>query len=415
MAEWAINPLFLFLTVWVGVTGLYLAGILTGLFSNSSPDVFGVVFLNIAGFSLGYLTWNMLCCRGAGTDITYASAGTPLTVRRLKVSLHITLICGLIAVGMCLKRMIMLSETYNTSLINLMYDPNLWRRILTTYIDQSVYETRLTTMLISLSSGMLSIGFILLGILLYFGRRWTRYLYAAAFLSVTLAIGFLNLGRKEVAVNIVFVVLSYLFVHQIYHVRKTSEILGDLVLPPIALGVLFVVIDIVLRKGYSFHRGTAIEGFFFSLYWYIASPLGAFAEFIKEQRHEYLMGQSLFFPVYKWLHRFGLVPAGTVSILSEKIFIPYIANVYSYLRNMYEDFGLFGVAVVPYVLGSLMAVLRRRAELFLPYMNLYLVLLVLIIFSFYNYLLISNQYYLQIVFVFLFFRFRLTDLDKLSA
>jgi oligosaccharide repeat unit polymerase len=126
------------------------------------------------------------------------------------------------------------------------------------------------------------------------------------------------------------------------------------------------------------------------------------------------MGQSLFFPVYKWLARLHLVPQATKTVLTEWVFIPYPANVYSYLREIHEDFGFVGLAVVPYVLGSLAAVLRRRAEGFFPYLNLYLALLVLLIFSCYNYLLVSNQFYTQVIFALLLFRFQLTGLDKLS-
>jgi hypothetical protein len=42
------------------------------------------------------------------------------------------------------------------------------------------------------------------------------------------------------------------------------------------------------------------------------------------------------------------------------------------------------------------------------------VLLVLIIFSFYNYLFVSNQFYLQLALPLVLFRFRLTNLDTES-
>jgi len=371
--------------------------------------------LNLVAFALGYLTWNMLGRFQEGKCEIPESSGVPLTARRLKIALAITMISGLITVGLCTARVVVLSNDRQISLARLMYDPNLWRRILTNYLDQGVYETRWTTIGISLSSGIFSVGFVLLGILLYFGKTGTRYLVTLTFFLVSLVIGFLNLGRKEVTVNVLFIALSYLFVHRVYRVRRASEVARDLLLPPAVLAVLFVVIELLLQKSQAYERETRFGGFFFSLYWYVAAPLAAFGEFMKSNTQGYLLGQSTFFPIYKWLHRFQLVPATTVAILPEKVYIPYGSNVFSYLRNLYEDFGLMGVAIIPYVLGALMAGLRRRAEVFLPYMNLYLVLLVLIIFSFYNYLLISNQYYLQLAVVFLFFRFRLTDLDKMSV
>jgi oligosaccharide repeat unit polymerase len=414
MAEWIVHPLFLYLAVWGSVTCLYLAGVGTGLFPSGAWPTVGIVLLNVLTFSLGYLTWTMLCCSRTEEEGLSVSAGVPLTAGRLRLALRIALLSGVAAAGLCTVRLVALADTNGVSLPMLLSDPSLCRQVLTTYIDQSVYETQLTTMAISLASSVFSVGFVLLGILLYFGRGRKRYLWALAFLAVSLGIGFLNLGRKEVTVNILFVVLSYLFVHRVYRLRRTREVFHDLVLPPAALVVLFILIDVLLRKSETYQRESHVAGFLFSLYWYIASPLAAFAEFLKGQSHEYLMGQSLFFPIYKWLCRLHLAPEGTMSVMTEKLYIPYVANVYTYLRNMYEDFGLLGVAVVPYVLGTVTATLRRRAERSLPYMNLYLVLLMLVIFSFYNYLLISNQYYLQVLFAFLFFRFRLTDLDRLS-
>ena len=414
MAEWAVNPLVLFLAVWGSATGLYLAGVSTGIFPRGAPGAMWAVFLNVVTFLLGYLTWNTFCGLETERCRVPTPAGVPLTAKRLTASLKIAMVCGLVAVGLCAARLVILSSTYSISLPRLISDPTLWRRTLTTFVDQTVYETRLTTMAISLSSSVFSAGFVLLGILLYFGRSRSRYLYVLVFLLVSLGIGFLNLGRKEVTVNVLFVMLSYLFVHRVYRIRRTSEVLQDLLVPPAALAALFILIDVLLQKSQTYERETRFAGFFFSLYWYIASPLAAFAEFMKDHNQAHLMGQSLFFPLYKWLYRLHLVPEGTVSVLMEKVYIPYGANVYSYLRNIYEDFGFVGVAIIPYILGSLAAGLRRRAEVFLPYLNLYLILLILIIFSFYNYLLMSSQYYLQAILVLLFFRFRLTDLDKLS-
>jgi oligosaccharide repeat unit polymerase len=415
MAEWAVNPLFWFLAVWSVATGLYVAGIAVGLFPDAASGLLWTILLNVVTFSLGYLTWNTLCRLEPENCAIASSCGVPLTARRLKTSLWVTMIFGLVAAAACAARVAVISDTSGVSLARIMSDPTLWRRMLTSYIDRGVYETRWITMAISLSSSIFSIGFVLSGILLYLGKSKTRYLLLVAFFLVSLTIGFLNLGRKEVTVNILFAALSYLFVHRVYHIRRTSKVIRDLLLPPVVLAVLFVLIELLLRKSQAYGRETRFAGFFFSLYWYVAAPLGALAEFMRNNTQDLLFGQSLFFPIYKWLGRLHLVPQTTVSILSEKVYIPYGANVYSYLRNIYEDFGLIGVAVVPYILGALMAGLRRRAEAFLPYMNLYLVLLVLIIFSFYNYLLIANQYYLQVLVVFLFFRFRLTDLDKVSV
>ena len=59
----------------------------------------------------------------------------------------------------------------------------------------------------------------------------------------------LSLGRKEVTINILFVVLSYLYMHYVYRVRTSREVLKHMVIPPAALVILFALIEVILQKG----------------------------------------------------------------------------------------------------------------------------------------------------------------------
>jgi oligosaccharide repeat unit polymerase len=178
-----------------------------------------------------------------------------------------------------------------------------------------------------------------------------------------------------------------------------------LLIPLFAVGVLFVAIEVLLRKSAVYGRTNRLLGFAFQVYWYIASPLAAFNDFLSSFHGVHEWGRNTFFPFYKWLCRFGLAQQAEVSVYGEKVYLPYLANVYTYLRNFYADFGLLGVALAPYALGWLTAAVQRQARRYVHYLNLYVVLLVFILFSFYNFFLFSNQIYLQILFGFLFFRY----------
>jgi len=120
----------------------------------------------------------------------------------------------------------------------------------------------------------------------------------------------------------------------------------------------------------------------------------------------------MFFPLYKWLCKLHVVPPPNLSIYGEMIFIPHPANAYTYLRNLYEDFGMLGVAVVPFLLGAVTSALRTRACRYFHNLNLYVILLAFILFSFYNYSLFSNQVYLQILFAFIFFRYEFKSIHE---
>lgn len=417
MTRYLVNPLFLYLAVWASVVVLYVAGVAAQMFPPPAPQIYWAVALNVATFSLGYMTWSLLGYGRPEDDLLEAPADAPLTAVVLKRYLNVTLFFGLLAVGLCAARVVILAKTYKIDLPYLVANPYLWRKTLTSAIAPDMVGMRLCTIGITLACSVFSIGFVLLGILLYFGRSRRRYVTVVLFLLTSLTIGLLSLARKEVTINVLFVVLSYLLMHRLYRTRRPREVAWHLIAPAAALAVLFVLIDVLLQKGANYDPENRLMGFLFSIYWYIASPLAAFGEFLKSYDHDWRLGQSLFFPLYKWLVRAHLVqPSDTTSIIQmEKIYIPYMTNVYTYLRNIYEDFGFFGLAIVPYVLGVVAAGLRRRAGQLVPYLNLYMIVLIIVIFSFYNHLLVSNQFYLQAFFGFVLFRARLTGLDRLSS
>jgi oligosaccharide repeat unit polymerase len=142
--------------------------------------------------------------------------------------------------------------------------------------------------------------------------------------------------------------------------------------------------------------------------------MASFNEFVTAFTGDYQWGRTTFLPLYKWLCRFHLAPEVEVSFYGEKVFIPYLSNVYTYLRNYYEDFGALGIAIIPYSLGWAAAAIQVQARRHFHYLNLYLVLLLLILFSFYNHYVSSNQIYLQVLFGFLLFRYEMPGAQRTS-
>ena len=177
-------------------------------------------------------------------------------------------------------------------------------------------------------------------------------------------------------------------------------------LPLVAVAVLFFLIDLLLRKSAEYGRPDRLQGFVYHLFWYLASPLAAFNEFLTTFDGRYHLGQYMFFPFYKWLCRFHLAPETDISVFGEFVLIPYAGERVhlpaELLRGLRHD-RRGGGALRPRP-GQSPCCGPGPARYF-PYLNLYLVLLVFILFSFYNYFLFSNQVYLQILFGFLFFRY----------
>jgi oligosaccharide repeat unit polymerase len=429
MTAYIVNPLSLFLGVWSAATVLYFGGVVAGAFPWPHPLTTAALLLNFGTFCLGYLTWSLFrdlpprLAGGAPGCLANAATGPDaayprLTRERLVRALQILLLVGLAALGMELYRLVTLASHFHTTWSYLVTHPAVLRLRLVQFISASVLQTSATVILLSLINSIFSIGFVLVGLFLYLDRTWWKYFYVFAFLSISLAIGLMHLSRYEVTTNILYLVLAYCFLHsqnsgkfEVSSLKSPSLKLQTsnfrLLIPLFAVVVLFVAIELLLRKSAVYGHTNRLLGFAFQLYWYLASPLAAFNDFLSTFHGVYAWGQNTFFPFYKWLCRFGLAQQAEISVYGEKVFLPYLANVYTYLRNFYADFGLLGVALAPYALGWLTAAVRHRACRYVHYLNLYVVLLMLILFSFYNFFLSSNQIYLQILFGFVFFRYEM--------
>lgn len=407
MIEWLANPLLVFLAVWGTSAGLYLAGVFAGTFPFPHPLTVGALLLNVAAFSLGYLTWSVF--RGLvpqRTGIPFADA-TPLTPERMRRALAFTLLMGAISLGLILYRVAVIAAHFDTGFLHLLTHPALLRLRLVTFIEAGVSRTSPMVMLLSVTGGLFAVGFVLLGVSLRVDPTGRKYVYLGGFLLVAFVTCLLNLSRYDMVVSILYLILAYCATGP--GAGEKRRPVWGLLVPIVAVVVMFAVVELLLHKGAEYGQSGRLRGFLFSLYWYLASPIAAFNEFLIHFPGGHDLGQNTFFPFFKWLHRLHLVPEPAMSVYGEFVFIPHPANVYTYLRHFYEDFGLLGVAVIPYLLGSLLAAIKSRASRSFPFLNLYVALLAPVAFSFYSYPLVSSQFYLQILFGFVLFRYLLSS------
>ena len=402
------NPLFLFAAVWGTTTLLYLAGVFAGLFPSPHPMAVGALLLNGVAFPVGYVTWTLFGSLGSPRVGVPLLRTRPATPQRVERALVFTLLMGVIALLLTGYRVAVIAGRTGTSLMNLVTEPEMLRLRLVSYIEAGTSEADPLVMLISLTSSLFAVGFVLLGVFLHLDRRWRKYVYLCAFLAVSLAICLANLSRAEMTVQVVALVLAYCAAAS-HDGRRKSMRMRNLLAPVLGVVVLFAVIEVLLRKGETYGQADRLRGVLYSFYWYLASPLAAFNEFVANFHEQYHLGQNTFFPVYKWLHRFDLVGEPSSSIYRESVFVPYRANVYTYLQAFYKDFGILGVTIAPYALGTLLAAIQHRARRHFGFLNLYVILLVTVAFSFFNYRLLSIQLYMQIAFGFLLFRYALPD------
>lgn len=407
MIEWLANPLLLFLTVWGTAGALYTAGVFAGTFPPPQVLTIGALLLNITAFSLGYLTWSAfkgLLPQKADPALPY---GKPLTPERMQRALAFTLLMGVIALLLILYRVAVIAAYFDIGFLHLLTHPALLRLKVVTFIEAGVSQTSFMVMLISVTSGLFAVGFVLLGVSLHVDAMPRKHIYLSGFLLVAFATCLLNLSRYDMTISIMYLVLAYCATSPPAGGETARRVTRNLLLPAMAVVIMFAVVELLLHKGAEYGRTDRLHGFLYSLYWYLASPIAAFNEFLANFPGGHDLGQNTFFPFYKWLHRIDLVPEPDLSVYGQYVFIPHPANVYTYLRNFYEDFGLLGVAILPYLLGWLIAAVKGPASRSFPFLNLYTALLTPIVFSFYSYPLVSSQFYMQILFGFVLFRYAL--------
>lgn len=409
MIQCVTSPLFLFLAIWSTAIGLYLAGVFTGLFPSPRVLTLGALLLNVGTFSLGYLTWTLV--RGL-TPPRLEPLGVeiePGLSRRMQRALAFALLMGLIALLLMFYRVLQIAAHTHTGVLELLTRPRLLRFQLIEFIERSAWQISPTIMLTSLTSGLFAIGFILLGVFLRLDTTRRRYVYLGGFLLVALATCLMNLSRYDLTTSVLYLVLSYAMTPSCARGTTDRRPMRDLWPAAISIVIIFAAVELLLHKSATYGRAGGLRGLLFSFYWYLASPLAAFNDFLAHFQGDYTLGEHTLAPFFKWLHRFHLIPPHRFLISGEFICIPYPVNVYTYLRSFYEDFGLVGVAVVPYVFGALLAALRDPARRHFPYLNVYILVLVPLMFSFFHFWLLSSMFYLQIVAGFLLFRFDLPD------
>lgn len=410
----ATNPLFLFVAVWSTVVALYAAGVSVDLFPFPHPLTIRVLLLNGIAFPLGYLTWTLFKGLTPQDEDRPAFLSRPATPERIQWALAFTLLAGAAASGLMLYRASLIADHFRMTVADLFARPALLRFGLVMFVEASVSHSSWIVQMISLTSALFAVGFVLLGVFLYLDRTVRKYAFLCVFLLMGLAICLMNLSRYDMTVYVLYVIFSYGVVCVSAGEKRFRRVVKDLLLPVLTVVVIFTVVELLLRKRGTYGCTTTAGGILYSFYWYLASPTAALNEFLTDFPGAFDLGQNTFLPFWKWLNRFGLLPAPEVSAYGEYVFIPYPANVYTYLRPFYEDFGIWGVAVLPYLLGGFLAVLKGPAGRHVSCLYLYVTLLVPILFSFFSYPLLSSQFYIQIAFAFLLFRYDLRAVRRVD-
>jgi oligosaccharide repeat unit polymerase len=89
-------------------------------------------------------------------------------------------------------------------------------------------------------------------------------------------------------------------------------------------------------------------------YHYIVCSFPALDRYISTYDATHTWGAGILYPIFHQFERIGLIEKLPVQGTNlEAVNIPLKTNVYSYLRVLYQDFGIIGTILVPYIIGLL--------------------------------------------------------------
>lgn len=112
-------------------------------------------------------------------------------------------------------------------------------------------------------------------------------------------------------------------------------------------------IDPVLQQYTKLDTSNIVIRYGLHLYEYIASPIIAVGEYLKDASNNHTYGMAFFRPILHLLGRIFNIQYTDYELIYENISTPINTNVFTYIREAYSDFGYFGVFLVPLLWGML--------------------------------------------------------------
>jgi oligosaccharide repeat unit polymerase len=334
---------------------------------------------------------------------------TQLSERALRRTLMLFAPFQVAAVG---ARLFLFLQLAQVSIGEMIADP-LAARMAMVASERSGEETGFILLLrgIDVSLGFsILLGVVVAGIHLATAKRKTIWVYVTLMNGVLQSL--VSLQRAQAVYNILLTGFAFVLARQFVHRGRLrlplSMILKLSLVVVIVVGVLFAVIDRQLSKSDPWRTQTDLNPAITSLYFYFSGAITGFDRYLEVYgRQSAMYGVSTFYVMVKWLIRLGVLdPTMRRSPFRDflTLWYPVRRNTFTWFVNFYEDFKLWGVFALPFILGTLSTVayilIRRRFTLTRTIVNT--ILWLAIIWSFYGYRLNSTQQFSVLAIVYLF-------------
>lgn len=171
-----------------------------------------------------------------------------------------------------------------------------------------------------------------------------------------------NLSRAGILFGFAEFVISYMLFRHL--LKKNKSLNKSSKLKAVGSVVILLLLFVTgaafiksVRQATDTFKGTSsslakFEGGAFispSIYFYAASHVAVFNQYLEADRERESFGSNTFFTLYSALAKFDLVKQP--RFIQPGYFIPAWSNTGTYLRELYNDFGVIGTFIFPFLLG----------------------------------------------------------------
>lgn len=356
--NWWLNPITIFFSIQLGQFALYHAGILP-VFALKTQTIWTLV-LSWSSYLIGVITV-VLFTSNRSCNPGRMSAYPVLSDLSRRTFLWLGgVVLTSIAIDLFVTLQFFQHITFDFT------DARQLRRIVLQRSESSATQiSGLGSMVLYAAWTLRLAAFPLLGALIWFALKWRGFRLGFSTLIVGLAIGvaivvyaYINLSRFRLIVNTLLVLSGFIAAAlSMRDMDRRAAIKLWLLLLSLSAVVFafFITNEILLNKSRHFAEESAAGRLVSSWIWYFIAPLAAFNESIEEIAELQWFGGYAFMSLYK----IAEVLTGLeyqVPIHLEFVFVPYVANTYTYLYQAMSDFGIHGGIAYPYALGGLFAI-----------------------------------------------------------
>lgn len=181
-------------------------------------------------------------------------------------------------------------------------------------------------------------------------------------LIVIIIEGMASAGRAGIFLAFIEFAITFLYCRHL--LSKRSEIFPlnkiNLYVSVIVVLTLFIGSTTIIknaRKTFENYRGSTqtlkeLESTYIitpSLYFYFSSNIGVLSKYFEHGGEKFYIGENTLLPFYNLLSKFNVIPKP--QTYPRGYFIPLWSNSATYLRDLHEDYGFFGVFLFPFILG----------------------------------------------------------------